>query len=55
MKFLSDLEGIYVGEFPELKDRKIQAMFKDGAIYLSSFKEHPEVTEELLLVTLFMN
>jgi len=33
----SDLEGIYIGEFSELKDRKIQAMFKEGAIYLSSF------------------
>ena len=46
MNLCSDLEGIYVGEFPELKDRKIQAMFKDGAIYLSSFKEFPEVTSD---------
>jgi hypothetical protein len=48
-EFLNGLEGIYVGEFPELKDRKIQAMLKDSAIYLSSFKEHPEVTEEIIV------
>ena len=48
-RFISDLEGIYVGEFPELKDRKIQAMFKDGAIYLSSFEDYPEVTEETIV------
>ena len=48
-ELLSDLEGIYIGEFPELQDRKIQAMFKDGAIYLSSFKEYPEVTEDLIV------
>jgi len=47
--FLIGLEGIYVGEFPELKDRKIQAMFKDGAIYLSSFEDYPEVTEETIV------
>ena len=38
-----------MGEFPELKDRKIQAMFKEGAIYLSSFQEHPEVTENIII------
>ena len=48
-EFLSDLEGIYIGEFPELKDRKIQAMLKDSAIYLSSFEDHPEVTEENII------
>jgi len=48
-RFISDLEGIYVGEFPELKSRKIQAMLKDDAIYLSSFKDHPEVTEEIIV------
>lgn len=48
-EFISDLEGIYVGEFSELKDRKIQAMFKDGAIYLSNFKEFPDVTEEIII------
>ena len=48
-EIISDLEGIYIGEFPELKDRKIQAMVKDGAIYLSSYKEFPEVTEETII------
>ena len=45
----SDLEGIYIGEFSELKDRKIQAMFKEGAIYLSSFKDFPDVTDKIIL------
>tara|TARA_R110000824_G_scaffold333633_1_gene520216 strand:+ start:33 stop:722 length:690 start_codon:yes stop_codon:yes gene_type:complete len=45
----SDLEGIYIGEFSELKDRKIQAMFKEGAIYLSSFKDFPDVTDKIII------
>ena len=48
-EFMSSLEGIYIGEFPELKDRNIQAVLRDGAIYLSSFKEFPNVTEEIIL------
>ena len=48
-EFLSALEGVYVGEFPELKERDIQAMLKDDVIYLSSFKDYPEVTEEIVL------
>jgi hypothetical protein len=45
---LSLIEGIYIGDFKELKDRNIQAMFKDGVIYLSSFKEVPGASEELI-------
>ena len=48
-EFFNTLEGIYIGEFPELKDRDIQAMLKDGVIYLSSFKDFPEVTEEIII------
>ena len=48
-EFLIGLDGIYVGEFDELKDRKIQAMFKEGAIYLSSYKEFPDVTEDSIV------
>jgi len=48
-EFFSSLEGIYIGDFPELKDRDIQAMLKDGAIYLSSFSNFPEVTEDVIL------
>ena len=40
------IDGIYVGEFEELKNRNIQALFKDGAIYLSSFKDLEGVSEE---------
>lgn len=47
--FLEGLEGIYVGEFPELKDRDIQAMLKDSAIYLSSFKDLPGITNEIIV------
>jgi hypothetical protein len=45
---LTMIEGIYVGEFKELKDRNIQAMFKDGVIYLSSFKNNPNVSEKAI-------
>ena len=46
-KFMFDLiDGIYVGEFEELKDRNIQALFKDGAIYLSSFSDNPDIPEK---------
>ena len=49
-EFMSGLEGIYIGEFPELKDRKIQAMFRDSVIYLSDFKEFADkVTEEIIV------
>jgi len=48
-EFFVGLEGIYVGEFPELEDRKIQAMLKDGAIYLSSFENYPDVTDEIII------
>jgi len=46
---LKMIEGIYVGEFEELKDRNIQAVFKDGVIYLSSFKELPDVSDEIIV------
>jgi len=48
-EFFNTLEGIYIGEFPDLKDRDIQAMLKDSVIYLSSFKDFPEVTEEIII------
>ena len=44
----SNLEGIYVGDFKELKDRQVQAIFKDGVIYLSSYKEFPDIDEETI-------
>ena len=48
-KFMfSFIEGIYIGEFEELKDRNIQALFKDSAIYLSSFKDSEGVSEEII-------
>jgi len=48
-EYFSGLEGIYVGEFPEMKERDIHAMFKEGAIYVSSFKDHPEIDEDLIV------
>jgi len=45
-KYVFYLEGIYIGEFPELKDRKIQAMFKDGVIFVSNFVNNPNITED---------
>jgi len=47
--FMTGLEGIYVGEFPELKDREVQAFNKDDAIYLSSFSEQPDISPELII------
>jgi hypothetical protein len=34
--FFSDVEGIYIGQFPELIKRNLNALFQDGAIYVSS-------------------
>jgi hypothetical protein len=48
-KFLRGVEGIYVGNFPELKDRNIQAFNKDGAIYLSSFEDFPDISPDLIV------
>ena len=48
--FLSNIDGIYVGEFPEFEERNIEAIFKDGAIYLSSFQDNAnQVSEELII------
>lgn len=44
-KHLSSLEGIYVGNFDILKDRKIQAMYNDGAIYVSNFEQDEQISE----------
>lgn len=48
-KMVQGLDVIYIGEFPDLDARKISAMFKDGAIYLSSFNDFPEVSEEIII------
>ena len=45
---LNLIEGIYIGDFKELKDRNIQAMYKDGVIYLSSFADNPDTPPELI-------
>jgi hypothetical protein len=45
-EFYSSLEGIYIGSFKELEDRKVQAIFKDGVIYLSSYKNFPNVDHD---------
>ena len=45
-KYLSYLEGVYVGDLPQLKNRNIQAMFNDGVIYVSNFSGDSNITEE---------
>lgn len=35
-KYVSFIEGIYIGTFPELENRQIQAMFNDGVVYVSN-------------------
>lgn len=47
--FIDLVDGIYIGQFPELKNREIQAMLKDGAIYLSNFEDEDEVTENVII------
>ena len=47
--FINLIEGIYIGQFPELKNREIQAMLKDGAIYLSNFEDEDDVTEDVII------
>ena len=47
--FFEGLDGIYIGEFPELKNRDIQAMLKDSVIYLSSFKDTPNISSEVII------
>ena len=46
--FFEGLEVIYVGDFPELNQRDIQAMLKDGAIWLSSNNVKNFLTEPLI-------
>ena len=46
--FLNGLEIIYIGDFPELNDREIQAMLKDDAIWLSSNNIKNFLTEPLI-------
>ena len=45
---ISLIEGVYIGDFEDLKERNIQAMYKDGVIYLSNFKDVLGVSEELI-------
>ena len=45
-KVFNGLDAIYIGDFKELNKRDIQAMFKDGAIWLSSNNINSYITEE---------
>ena len=47
-EFLSLVEVIYVGDFKELEERSIDAMYKDNAIYLSTFKDDNYASDELI-------
>ena len=40
--FISGLEGIKVGNFQYLKDRKIQATYKDKKIYITNFQDNSD-------------
>jgi len=35
--FFSNVEGIYIGQFPELNKRNLNALFQDNAIYVTNF------------------
>ena len=45
---ISLIDGIYVGNFKDLEERNIQAMYSDGAIYLSPFEDVVGASEELV-------
>jgi len=47
-QILNLIDGIYIGDFKELEERNIEAMFKDGVIYLSSYKNIDHASEELI-------
>ena len=47
-EFFEGIDGIYIGDFEDLKSRNIQALFKDDAIYLSTFKELEGVSDEIV-------
>lgn len=34
--FFSDVEGLYIGQFPELISRQLNALYSDNAIYISN-------------------
>ena len=46
---LNNVEGVYVGNFPELKKRDLDSMFKDGVIYISSYNDDKEITEDVVV------
>jgi hypothetical protein len=48
LHFFREIEGVYIGEFKELKKRNIDAMYEDGVIYLSSYKGIT-VSEDLIV------
>lgn len=40
--FLGNIDSIYVGSFPEFKDRNIQALYKDSSIYVTNLQPTEE-------------
>jgi hypothetical protein len=48
-EFMAGLDGIYVGDFPDFKERDIQAVLKDNAIYLSNFANEKDIDEEKII------
>ena len=42
LHLLSEIEMVIVGWFEEFEDRKINALYKDGAIYISKFQDNTE-------------
>jgi len=42
LKHFYGIDAIFVGAFPELIDREVDAMFKDGAIYLTNEQQDEE-------------
>lgn len=46
---MSDIDAIYVGQFKELKDRKLNAAYMDGALYLTNIqKDEKSMLEDIV-------
>jgi len=48
VKLIENIDAIYVGKFKELDDRALDAMFQDGAIWISSDVDERFITEEII-------
>ena len=46
INYIKGIEGIYVGNFDILKQRRIQSLYNDGVIYVSNFQDDNTIIDE---------